>query len=143
MRPLGVTLSAFFQFFRAFLLCILALGARFLGSVAARLASVASEGNAAQRFLSGFGHFLSMALLIYAVILIVLGLGLLWRQNWARSLTIIFSALGFLTLLPRLLHFHPFSFLLGMLNLLVLIYLLSTPARAFFTGKSTTEITTT
>lgn len=141
MRPLGVTLSAYFQFFRAFLLCVLALGARFLGGMAARLASVASEGNAAQRFLSGFGHFLSMAFLIYAVILIILGIGLLSRQNWARSLTIIFSALGFLTLLPRLLHFHPFSFLFGILNLLVLIYLWSAPARVFFARKSTTEIT--
>jgi len=141
MRPLGVTLAAYFQIFRAALLCILALGARFLGGMTARLASVASEGNAAQRFFSGFGHFLLMAFLIYAAILIVLGFGLLWRQNWARSLTIIFSGLGFLILLPRLLHFHPFSFLFGTLNLLVLIYLLAAPARAFFIGKPTAEIT--
>lgn len=141
MRPLGITLSAYFQFFRAFLLCILALGARFLGGMAARLASVASEGNAAQRLLSGFGHFLSMAFLIYAVILIILGIGLLSRQNWARSLTIVFSALGFLTVLPRLIHLHPFSFLFGILNLLVLVYLLSAPARVFFTRKSATAIT--
>lgn len=141
MRPLGITLSAYFQFFRAVLLWVLALGVRFLGGMAARLASVAAEGNAAQRFLSGFGHFLSMAFLIYAVILIVLGLGLLWGQNWARSLTIVFSALGFLTLLPRLLHLHPFSFLFGMLNLLVLIYLLLPQARLFFARKTSTEIT--
>jgi hypothetical protein len=140
MRPLGVTLSAYFQFFRAFLLCVLALGARFLGGMAARLASVASEGNGAQRFLSGFGHFLSMAFLIYAAILIILGIGLLSRQNWARSLTVVFSGLGFLTVLPRLIHLHPFSFLFGILNLVVLIYLLSAPARAFFIRKSTTEI---
>jgi len=137
MRPLGVTLSAYFQFVRAALLVILALGVRFVGGMAARLASVATEGNAAQRFLSGFGHFLSMAFLIYAAIIIILGIGLLLRQSWARSLTIIFPGLGFLTLLPRLLHLHPFSFLFGILNLAVLTYLLLPPARSYFDGKLT------
>jgi uncharacterized membrane protein len=140
MRPLGVTLSAYFQFVRATLMATLALGILFVGSMASRLASVAEEGNGLQRFLSGFGHFLAMAFLIYALILIVLGIGLLMGQNWARSLAVVFSGLGILILLPRLFHHHPLSILLALFNLAVLIYLLLPQTRAYFDRKGSMEI---
>ncbi len=140
MRPLGVTLSAYFQFFRSALLAIFALGTLFVGGMASRLAAVAAEGNAVQRLLSSFGHFLAMAFLICAVVMAVLGIGLLMGQNWARSLTVIFSGLGVLLLLPRTIHLHPISTLFAALNLAVLIYLLLPPARAYFERKNSTAI---
>ncbi|HTQ96031.1 MAG TPA: DUF2127 domain-containing protein, partial [Candidatus Acidoferrum sp.] len=112
----------------------------FVGGMASRLASLAAEGNSIQNFLSGFGRFISMALLIYAAIILVLGFGLLFSQAWARTLTIIFSALGFLILLPRMFHHHPFSILIALLNLGVLIYLLLPDTRAYFDRKRAREI---
>ena len=53
MRPLGITLSAYFQFVRAALLTILALAIKFVGSMASRLVALAAEGSSIQRFLSG------------------------------------------------------------------------------------------
>jgi len=136
MRPLGVTLSACFQFLRAALLLLIALGILFVGGLASRLASAAAEGDTAQRFLSGLGHLLAVAFLLYALIVAALGIGLLLGQNWARILTILFSAFGALTSLPRLLHHHPLSFLSAALNLAVLIYLLMPEARLYFEGKT-------
>jgi hypothetical protein len=140
MRPLGVTLSAYFQFVRSVLLAIFALAILFVGGMASRLAAVAAEGNAVQRILSGFGHFLAMAFLICALITAVLGIGLLLGQNWARSLTVVFSGLGALLLLPRTIHLHPLSILFAALNLAVLIYLLLPSTRAYFDAKNASAI---
>jgi predicted membrane protein DUF2127 len=136
MRPLGVTLSACFEFLRAALLLLIALGILFVGGMASRLASLGEEGSTPQRFLSGLGHFLAVAFLLYALLVAILGVGLLMGQNWARILTIVFSAFGALTSLPRLLHHHPLSVLSVALNLAVLIYLLMPEARAYFEGKN-------
>jgi len=81
-----------------------------------------------------------MLLMIYACITLVLGIGLLLRQNWARTLTILFSMLGFLTLLPMVIHHHPFSVLFALLNLAVFIYLLLPQTRAYFDRKQVTAI---
>jgi Predicted membrane protein (DUF2127) len=140
MRPLGITLSSYFQFVRAALLTILALAIKFVGSMASRLVALAAEGSGIQRFLSGFGNFIFVVLLVYALIIAILGVGLLLQQNWARMLTILFSGLGVVTLLPRFIHFHPFSFLFGALNLAVLVYLLLPQTRFYFERKSGTEI---
>jgi uncharacterized membrane protein (DUF2068 family) len=140
MRPLGVTLSAYFEFFRAALLAALGLGVLLVGGLASRLAALAAEGNSMQRILSGFGHFISAILLIYAGILVIAGIGLLMSQGWARALTIVFSALGFLTLLPRMIHHHPFSIFFALLNLAVLIYMLLPQTRDYFQRKSAIEV---
>jgi hypothetical protein len=140
MRPIGVTLCAYFQFVRSALMAALTLGVLFVGGVASRLASLAAEGNSLQRILSGFGYIVSVLLLLYACITLFLGIGLLFGQNWARTLTVIFSGLGFLTLLPRLVLLRPLSALFALLNLAVLIYLLLPRTRAYFDRKNATEI---
>jgi hypothetical protein len=140
MRPLGVTLSAYFEFVRAALLAALALGVLFVGGLASRLAALAAEGNSMQRILSGMGHFISAILLIYAGIILILGIGLLMSQGWARVLTIVFSAIGFLTVLPRMIHHHPFSVLFGLLNLAVMIYMLLPQTRDYFQKKGAIEV---
>jgi hypothetical protein len=140
MRPLGITLSGYLQFVRATLLVILALAIKFVGSIASRFVALAAEGSAIQRFLSGLGNFLFVVLLVYAFVIAVVGVGLLMQQGWARSLTVIFSGLGFLALLPRMIHLHPLSFLFGMLNLAVVFYLLLPQTRVYFDGKTGNEV---
>jgi hypothetical protein len=136
MRPTGVTLSALFQFFRGAMVALFAAGIFLVGGLASRLAALAAEGNTIQRVLGGLGHFLGVALLIYAAVQIICGIGLLLLQNWARILTIVFSALGILFLLPRALHLRPFSALFTILNVAVLIYLLLPETRAYFFNKN-------
>jgi len=140
MRPVGVTLSAYFQFVRAALMAALALGVLLVGGLASKLAAMAAEGNSIERILSGFGHFISAVLLVYAGIILILGIGLLMGLHWARALTIVFSALGFLTLLPRMIHHHPFSILFALLNLAVMIYMLLPQTRDYFQRKSAIEV---
>ena len=135
MRPLGVTLSACFQFFRGALVGLLGLGALLVGGLASRFASLAAEGNRLQQLLSGFGHLLGLALLIYAFVLILLGVGLLLRQNWARVLTIIFSGFVVLLHLPGLILHRPLPVLLVLLNLVVLVYLLLPEASSYFQNR--------
>jgi hypothetical protein len=140
MRPLGVTLSAYFEFLRAALLAALGLGVLFVGGLASRLAALAAEGNSMQRILAGMGHFVSAILLVYAGVILIIGIGLLMSQSWARALTIVFSALGFLTVLPRMIAHHPFSILFGVLNLAVLIYMLLPQTRDYFQKKAAIEV---
>ena len=135
MRPLGVTLSAWFELVRAALISLVGLAVTLVGRVASRLAAVAAEGNTLQGVLAGFGKFVGIALLIYAAIQLALGLGLLMRQNWTRLLTMIFCGLGVLILLPRLIHLRPMSMLFGLLQLGVLIYLALPETRCYFEQK--------
>ena len=135
MRPTGITLSSYFQFFRGVLVALVGFGAMFLGNISSRVASLASEGNALERFLGGLGHLLGIALLIYAVIQIATGLGLLLRQSWARLLTLVFSALGIVVLLPRTIHLRPVATIYSLLNLAVIIYLLLPQTQAYFQNR--------
>ena len=135
MRPTGVTLCAYFEFFRGGVVALFAGGIFFLGGMAARLAALAAEGNNLQRFLGGLGHFIGVALLIYATVQIISGIGLLLLQNWARLLTIVFSALGVLVLFSRAIQLRPVSTLFALLNLAVLIYLLLPDTASYFLKK--------
>jgi hypothetical protein len=123
MRPLGVTLSPYFQLLPGFVVGLFALGVYFVTGMAARVAALAAEGNTLQRALHGFGRFIGAAMLIYALILIALGAGLLLRQSWACFLTMAFSIFSLLLLFPRILHFRPLSVLFSPLNVAVIIYL--------------------
>lgn len=135
MRPLGVTLTACYEFLRAFLLALFALGVAIAGGVASRIAGIAAEGNLVQRLLAGFGKFGSLALLVLAGIHLLLGIGLLLRQNWARILTIFFSALTVLFHLPRFFHFGHGAGLSVLLSLAVIIYLFLPEAARYFGRK--------
>ena len=139
MRPLGVTLAAYFQFIRALVVALFALGVYFVSGMASRVAALAAEGNTLQRVLHGFGHFIGAAMLIYALILVVLGAGLLLRQSWARFLTVVFSVLSLLLWLPRILHLHPLALLFTLLNVAIIIYLLLPQTRSWF-GNSALDV---
>jgi hypothetical protein len=140
MRPTGITLSAYFQFIRGALDALFAAGIFLAGGLASRLAALAAEGNTIQRVLAGLGHFVGVALLIYAAVQIICGIGLLLLQNWARILTLVFSALGILFLLPRAIHLRPFSALFAILNLAVAVYLLLPETQSYFLNKTASPI---
>ena len=132
IRPLGVTLIAIYQFLRGGLGVLFALLVWLASGLASKLASLATEGNVVERLFAGAGRFFEVALLVYALIHIVLGFGLLSQQNWARLLTIVFAAISLLTLLPRLIHPSPMALLVGVINIACIVYLLMPGAKRAF-----------
>ncbi len=135
MRPLGVTLTACFEFLRSALIALFAGGVLFVGNVASRVVGLAAEGNLLHNLLTGFGKFVGVALLVYSAVQLILGIGFLLRLNWARVLAIVFSGIGFLLFLPRLIHLRPASGLFALLNLAVMIYLYLHGTRRYFEQK--------
>jgi hypothetical protein len=93
-RPTGVTILAVLSFICAAFLLLGALGMLFMGSMG--LAAMSGQGNAMGGPLAMLGAFAGIALLIFAALYIVCGVGLLKLANWARMLTIILVALGLL-----------------------------------------------
>src|SRR4030095_7832825 len=124
MRPTGITLVAIYQMLRGFIQVLFALGVWIFTGLTAKLAAVAAEGNAVARFLSSFGKYLGLALLLFAVINVVVGIGLWFMQGWARLLAVVSSAISLAALLPALFHPRPMALLFGLLNILVILYLM-------------------
>lgn len=115
MRPLGVTLTAGFEFLRAALIALFTGGVLFVGNVGARVAGLAAEGTRLQSLPAGFGKFAGVTLLICAAIQLILGIGLL--------------------LLPCLLQLRPVSGLCALVNVAVLIYFYLPGTRRYFEPK--------
>jgi len=135
MRPLGVTISAWFEFVCTALINLVGLTVMLVGGVASRLAKVAAGSNLLQRRLAGFGKFVGIALLICAAIPLALGLGFFLRQKRTGLLTMVFCAFGLLILLLPLIHLRLMSLLFGLLQSAVLIYLALPEARCYFEQK--------
>jgi uncharacterized membrane protein (DUF2068 family) len=136
MRPLGVTLVGFYQILRGLLglsfgVCVLA----FTG-LTAKLASLAAEGNAVERLLRAFGHAAGLGIIVFAIIHILAGYGVLQMQNWGRLLTLLFSAIGLVLLLPGLAHGGFFSVIFGVINGASIFYLVMPPIKRAFHGES-------
>ena len=130
MRPLGVTLIGYYQILRGLISALFGLSILAFAGLAAKLVSLAAEGNAMQRLLSGFGHVAGFIILGAAVLHIAAGYGLLQMQNWGRYLALLFSAIGLVTLLPFLHAFFPMVF--AIINAVSIIYLvLPSTKRAF------------
>ena len=68
MRPLGVTLVGFYQILRGVLSLLFGLCLMAFTGLAAKLASLAAEGNAVERLLSSFGHIAGLAIIVFGVI---------------------------------------------------------------------------
>jgi len=130
MRPLPVTLIGLYQILRGIIYGVVGLSILAFAGLAAKLASLAAEGNALQRILSSFGHIAGLIILVAAVLYIVAGYGVLQMQNWGRLLTLLFSAVGLVLLLPFLLAVLPMIF--ALINAATIIYLvLPSTKRAF------------
>jgi hypothetical protein len=123
MRPLGVTLVGFYQILRGILGLLFGLSVLLFTGLAAKLASLAAEGNATGRFFAGFGHLTGLVIIVFAALHLISGYGVLKMQNWGRLLTLFLSAIGLVLLLPVLIVVHGIPLAFGIINVVVILYL--------------------
>lgn len=97
-RPLGVTILAVLDFLGGALCILLGLGFMLgMGIVGTMVGRSGQEGaGGAMAMLAGLGVVAGVIFLISAAIAIAIGWGLWKLKNWARIITIVFSALGLL-----------------------------------------------
>jgi hypothetical protein len=141
MRPLGVTLVGLYQILRGVLGLLFGVSVLLFTGLAAKLSSLAAEGNATGRFFGGFGHFASAMIILFAALHVIAGYGLLRMQNWGRLLTLFLSAVGIFLLLPVLLVVHGIPLAFGIINAALILYL-AMPAvkRAFHEQRHSLRI---
>jgi hypothetical protein len=123
MRPLGVTLVGFYQILRGVIGLVFGLSVLLVTGLAAKLASLAAEGNAVENLLRGFGHAAGLGIIVFAVVHIIAGYGVLQMQNWGRLLTLLFSAIGLVLVLHGVAHGNIFSVIFGAINAACIFYL--------------------
>ena len=133
MRPLPVTFIGYYQVLRGIVSGLFGLSILLFAGLAAKLASLAAEGNALQRFISFSGHIAGLVILVAAVFHIVAGWGVLGMQNWGRLLTILFSAFGLAILLPFLHGLLPIVF--AAINAATILYLVRPATKQAFRGQ--------
>jgi uncharacterized membrane protein (DUF2068 family) len=132
MRPVGITLVGIYQILGGVLKVLFALSIMLFTGLAAKLASIAAEGNAIERMLHGFGQLLGICILLFGLIHLAAGVGLLKMQNWGRLLTLLLSAIGLVLLLPALLVSHGMPLILGVINAISIFYLAMPPIKRMF-----------
>ena len=132
MRPLGVTLVGFYQILRGVLSLLFGLSLMAFTGLAAKLASLAAEGNAVQRLLGTFGHVAGLVIILFGVIHMLAGWGVLQMENWGRLLTLLFLAVGLVLGASGLMHGHIFSLFFGAINAASIFYLAMPPIKRAF-----------
>jgi len=124
MRPLGVTLVGFYQILRGVLEILFGLSIMLFTGLAAKMASLAAEGNAVENLLRQFGHAAGIGVVVFALVHLIAGYGVLQMQNWGRLITLLFSAIGLVAVLPTLLiHANLFAVLFAAINAAIILYL--------------------
>jgi ABC-type glycerol-3-phosphate transport system permease component len=132
MRPLGVTLVGFYQIVRGVTGLVFGLFVVFYKGPAHALASVAAQGNAVERLLSGFGHAAGIVIIGFVVVHMLAGYGVLQMRNWGRFVTLLLSAIELVLVLPGVVHVNIFSLTFGAINAACIFYLAMPPiGRAF------------
>jgi hypothetical protein len=132
MRPLGVTLIGFYQLLRGVIGVLFGLSILAFASLVAKLASLAAEGNAAERLLRGFGHAAGLIIIVFAVVHLAAGYGILQMENWGRLLTLLLSAIGLVLVLPGAQLTHILSLVFALFNGASIFYLAMPPVRRAF-----------
>jgi drug/metabolite transporter (DMT)-like permease len=132
MRPLGVTLIAIYHWLRACLLGVLGLLMIFAGGMASRYLSSMEDNPRIGALLAGLGVVFGVGALVFAVLFVVLGIGIWTIKNWARVVTIAVSALALLPAVLVLLHPRPFGLLRAAINVAIIVYLLRTEVAVLF-----------
>ena len=135
MRPLGVTLIGIYQILRGALGVLFGLSLMLFTGLAAKLASLAAEGNAAERILHSFGSLAGLCIMAFGLLHILAGFGLLKMQNWGRLLTLLFSAIGLVLLLPVLIASHGLPLAFAAINAASIFYLARPPIKRAFHGN--------
>jgi len=137
MRPLGVTLLGIYQILRGALGSLLALAAVLFTGLAARLSFLVVEGNTVGRMLQGFGRAAGLLTLVFALVHIFAGYGLLKMEKWGRLLTLLFAAVGLVVLLPVLIVAHGFPLIFGIIDAATIFYLAMPQVKRAFYGERT------
>jgi uncharacterized membrane protein (DUF2068 family) len=132
MRPLGVTLVGFYQILRGVIGVVFGVSILLFAGLAAKLASLAAEGNAVENILRSFGHLAGLGIIVFAIVHMVAGYGVLQMQNWGRLLTLLFSAIGLVLVLPGVFVANIFSLLFGAINAACIFYLAMPPIKRAF-----------
>ena len=132
MRPLGVTLVGLYQILRGVIGVVFGLSILLFAGLAAKLASLAAEGNAVENILHRFGHLAGLGIIVFAVGHMIAGYGVLQMQNWGRLLTLLFSAIGLVLVLPGVFVANIFGLLVGGINAACIFYLAMPPIKRAF-----------
>ena len=132
MRPLGVTLVGFYQILRGVVGLLFGLSILLFTGLAAKLASLAAEGHAVENILHSFGHWAGLGIIVFAVVDMIAGYGVLQMQNWGRLLTLLFSAIGLVLVLPGVFVANIFCLLFGAINAACIFYLAIPPIKRAF-----------
>jgi len=135
MRPLGVTLIGIYQILRGALGVLFGLSLMLFTGLAAKLVSLASEGSAMERFLHGMGRIAGLGVVVFALLHILAGFGLLKMENWGRLLTLLLSAIGLMLLLPMLIVAHGLPLVFAAVNAVSIFYLAMPPIKRIFHGQ--------
>jgi hypothetical protein len=123
MRPLGVTLVGFYQILRGVVGLLFGFSILLFTGLIAKLTSLAAEGNAIERLLHGFGHAVGLVIIVFALLHMVAGYGVLQMRNWGRLLTLLFSAIGLVLVLNGMVQAHILPLLIGVINAACILYL--------------------
>ena len=132
MRPLGVTLIGIYQIVRGALGVLFGLSLLLFTGLAAKLASLAAEGNAVGNVLHGLGRLAGLGIIAFGLLHILAGFGLLKMENWGRLLTLLFSAIGLVLLLPVLIASHGLPLVFAAINAVSIFYLALPPIKRLF-----------
>jgi hypothetical protein len=135
-RPTGVTILAVLAFIGAGFLVLAALGFLMMGGVMLSRMSATPLG-----MMGSIGvAFVAVFFLVIAVLYVVMGVGFLKLQNWARILAIVLTGLGVilqaLGVLGALAHFHPILFvwraIFLAIDVWIIVYLLKPHVKQAF-----------
>jgi hypothetical protein len=133
MRPLGITLVGYYQVLRALVGLVFGFFILLFKGPANKLASVSADGNTVEQLVGRFGHAAGLVVIVFAAVHLISGYGVLKMQNWGRFLTLLFSAIELVLVLPSAIHANIFSLLVAVLNALCILYLALPPvARTFY-----------
>jgi hypothetical protein len=135
MRPRGVTLVGLYQMLRGAIALLFGVCVLLFTGLAAKLASVAAEGNAVGRVVHGLGHATGLIIIGFAIVHVLAGYGVLQMQNWGRLLTLLFSAIGLVLVLPGMVHANVSFLAFGLINAACILYLSMPPIRRAFRAE--------
>jgi|SRR5579862_6777041 uncharacterized membrane protein (DUF2068 family) len=133
MRPLGVTLIAILHWLRG--AAYVAVGLALLGitHLSAHMISSVAADTFFQRLVSGLGKTLGYSVLLFALLYIVMGVGMWAMKNWARVLTLIFAVIWLASATLRLMQVpSAFHLLRAAVDVAILVYLLLPDVKRVF-----------
>jgi uncharacterized membrane protein (DUF2068 family) len=132
MRPFGVTLVGFYQILRGVIGLCFGFSILLFTGLIARLTPLAVEGGAIERSMHSLGHAAGVIVIVFGLIHMLAGYGILQMENWGRLLTLLFSAIGLMVLLPGAVHGNVFALFFAALNAICIFYLAMPPIKRAF-----------